>query len=368
MRTRFGVPRLTDIEESDAEEFDMGELIAEHDVAVTISHRGYVKRLPIDTYREQRRGGRGIKGTTAQDDDFVEQLFVASTHDDLLCFTNTGRVYKIKVYQIPETSRTARGRAIVNLLDLKAEERIVAFLTIQDFEKSEDYLFFAASSGKVKRTSLKDFRNIHKSGIIAVSLNEGDRLIDVIYTTGNNNVLLATADGMSIRFDEDDVRIMGRNAAGVKGINLGEDDEVVGLIRVDDEEADLLTVTENGYGKRTQLSEYLVQSDDGSSRTQSRGGKGRIDIRANDRNGKVVCIRLVLDTYGVVFISEKGMIVRVPVASISRIGRNTQGVRLVNLKDGDRLIAAATITEPESDEDGVEGIDDAGDLANETAE
>ncbi len=354
MLEQFGSERLTSIEESDAEDFDIGDLITEHAVAVTISHRGYVKRLPTDTYREQQRGGRGVKGTASKDDDFVERLFVASTHDDLLCFTNTGRVFKKKVYMIPEMSRTSRGRAIVNLLEMKPEERVVAFLTIEDFERSEDYLFFATASGKVKRTALKDFRNINRSGIIAVNLNEGDRLIDVVYTTGDNHVLLATATGMSIRFDENDARVMGRNAAGVKGISLAKGDEVVGLIRVNDDEADLLTVTENGYGKRTNLAEYLVRSEDGSTRPQGRGGKGRLDIRTNERNGKVACIRFVREEYGIVFVSEKGMIVRVPADSISQIGRATQGVRLVNLKDGDRLIAAATITDPDQDDAALE--------------
>jgi len=352
MRDQFGDARKTDIEESDVEEFDIGDLITEHDVAVTISHRGYVKRLPIDTYRQQRRGGRGIKGTSGKaDDDFIEHLFVASTHDDLLCFTNTGRVFRKKVYMIPEMSRTARGRAIVNLLELREDERIVAFLTIKDFERSEDYLFFATAQGRVKRTALKDFRNINKAGIIAANLNEGDRLIDVVYTTGADHVLMATAGGMAIRFDENDARVMGRNAAGVKGISLAADDEVVGLIRVDANEADLLTVTERGYGKRTQLSEYLVHSEDGTMRTQSRGGKGRRDIRTNERNGRVVCIRYVLEDYSVVFVSEHGMIVRVAANSISRMGRNTQGVRLVNLKEGDRLMAAATVPESESEDD-----------------
>ncbi|HRQ74825.1 MAG TPA: DNA gyrase subunit A [Phycisphaerales bacterium] len=350
LKEKFGAERKTTFEEGEAEEFDQGALIAEHSVVVTISHQGYVKRLPIDTYREQNRGGRGIKASESRDGDFIEQLFVASTHDDLLCFTNTGRVYKLKVYQIPEMSRTAKGRAIVNLLELREGERIVAFLNIQDFEKSEDYLFFATAQGRVKRTSLKDFRNIHRTGIIAVNLNEGDDLIDVVYTTGEDHVLLETAGGMSIRFDENDARVMGRNAAGVKGIELADDDHVVGLIRVADG-ADLLTVTENGYGKRTSLSEYLVQMEDGSTRAQSRGGKGRRDIRTTARNGRVVAIKCIEETDSLMFISAGGMIVRVAADSISRIGRNTQGVRLVNLKSDDRLIAAARVMESASDND-----------------
>ena len=350
MKDKFATPRLTLIEDSDAEIFDTADLITEHTVAVTISHGGYAKRSPIETYRQQGRGGRGIKGSDTKDDDFVEHLFVASTHDDLLCFTNTGRVFKMKVFQIPEMSRTAKGRAIVNLIELRPDERVVAFLNIQDFERSEDFLFFATQQGKVKRTALKDYRNVNRAGIIAINLNEGDTLIDVVHTTGHNHALLATASGMAIRFDENDARVMGRSAAGVKGIELADDDEVVGLIRVDDD-ADLLTVTENGYGKRTPLNEYLVQQEDGSTRPQSRGGKGRIDIKTTERNGNVVAVRCVREDDSVMFISESGMLVRVAAKSISQIGRNTQGVRLVNLKEGDKLIATARIAETEGEAD-----------------
>ncbi len=344
MREKFGTPRLTAIEDSEADIFDAADLIQEHTVAVTISHQGYAKRSPIEIYREQNRGGKGIIGSDMKDEDFIEHLFVASTHDDLLCFTNTGRVFKMKVFQIPEMSRTSKGRAIVNLLELREGERVVAFLNIQDFEKSEDFLFFATASGKVNRTALQDYRNVHRTGIIAVGLNEGDQLIDVIHTTGQDHVLLATASGMSIRFDENDARVMGRNAAGVKGIELDEGDKVVGLIRVDDQ-ADLLTVTVNGYGKRTALKEYLVKSEDGTTRPQSRGGKGRIDIKTSDRNGPVVAVRGVKDNDSVMFITAGGLLTRVPARSISQIGRNTQGVRLVKLNEGDRVIAAARIAD-----------------------
>ncbi|MCI0676126.1 MAG: DNA gyrase subunit A [Phycisphaerales bacterium] len=347
MREKFGTPRLTLIEDAEADVFDTAELVKEHTVAVTISHQGYAKRSPIEMYREQGRGGRGIIGSDTKDDDFVEHLFVASTHDDLLCFTNTGRVFKMKVFQIPEMSRTAKGRAIVNLIELRADERVVAFLNIADFERSEDYLFFATAQGKVKRTALQDYRNVHRSGINAINLNEGDRLIDVIHTTGHNHVLLATASGMSIRFDENDARVMGRNAAGVKGIELHDGDQVVGMIQIEqgDDEADLLTITENGYGKRTSLVEYLVQSEDGSTRPQSRGGKGRHDIKTTERNGNVVAVRGVKEGDSLMFISQGGMLVRVAAKTISRIGRNTQGVRLVNLKEGDKLIAAARVAD-----------------------
>ncbi|MHC5026444.1 MAG: DNA gyrase subunit A [Planctomycetota bacterium] len=358
VRDRFGSDRLTAIEEGDLEDFDIGELITEHDVVVTISNHGYVKRLPTTTYREQRRGGRGIRGSVSKDGDFTEHLFVASTHDDLLCFTNTGRVFKLKVYQIPEMSRTSKGRAIQNILALREDETICAFLAIQDFEKAEDYLFFATASGRVKRTSLKDYRNVNKAGIIAINLNEGDRLITAVQTTGENHVLLATRTGMSIRFDENDARVMGRSTAGVKGIDLRGDDEVIGLIKMepDDEAADLLTVTEHGYGKRTPIREYLVQSEDGSTRAQSRGGKGRRDIQTSARNGAVVAVRYVVESDGLVFTSSGGMVVRIAARAIRRIGRNTQGVRVVDLKDGDRLIGAARIAESDDESDGGEAV------------
>jgi DNA gyrase subunit A len=343
---RFGDDRQTTIEEGEVDDFAFEELIQEHQVVVTISHQGYVKRLPVDTYRSQGRGGTGIKGSETSDEDFIEQLFVSSTHDDLLCFTNTGRVFRMKVWQIPELSRTSRGRAIVNLLELKDGEKIRAFLPIADFEKSEDYLFFATSEGKVKRTSLKDYRNVNRVGIIAINLNEGDRLVGVLQTTGDDHVLLASASGKAIRFEENDVRVMGRAAAGVKGIELAEGDEVVGAVRCVDG-ADLLTVTKKGYGKRTDLAEYLVQSEDGSTRPQGRGGQGRIDIQTTDRNGPVVDIRVVNDRDSLMFISSGGMLVRVPAAEISRIGRNTQGVRVVRLRDDDTLISAATVAEGE---------------------
>ncbi len=343
-REKFATDRLTVIERTEAEDFDLADLIAEHKVVVTISHQGYVKRLPTETYREQGRGGRGIKGSETKEGDFIRHLFVASTYNDLLCFTNKGRVFKMKVFKIPEMSRTARGRAIVNLLELRADERVVAFLPIEDFEVSEDYLFFATAMGRVKRTALADYRNVHRAGIIAINLNDGDRLIDVVHTHGDNHVLLATASGLAIRFNENDARVMGRSTAGVKGIEVQHGDEVVGVIRVEDD-ADLLTATANGYGKRTALAEYLVHSHDGKTRSQNRGGKGRIDIRTTERNGPVVAICALREEDGVIFISASGMIVRVPAASISRIGRNTQGVRLVNLKTGDRLNSAARVVE-----------------------
>ncbi|MEE2907186.1 MAG: DNA gyrase subunit A [Planctomycetota bacterium] len=344
IRDRFGTPRKTVIEEGEDDGFDMAELITEHDVIVTISHEGYIKRVPLDTYREQGRGGRGIRGAGTREEDFIEHLFSSSSHDDLLCFTDKGRVFKLKVWQVPEMSRTSRGRAIVNLLRLRDSERVVAFLSIKDFEKGENFLFFATANGRVKRTALRDYRNVNVAGINAINLRDNDELIGIVQTNGSDHVLLATADGMSIRFDENDARVMGRVASGVKGIDLAKDDHVVGLVRVVDD-AYLLTVTENGYGKRTAMEEYLVHSEDGSVRPQSRGGKGRRDIRTTQRNGPVVSIRCLEFGGSVILVSSGGMLVRIPGDSISQIGRNTMGVRLVNLKAGDSVVATAKAEE-----------------------
>ncbi|MCL4196315.1 MAG: DNA gyrase subunit A [Phycisphaerales bacterium] len=343
MREKHGDARRSRIIEV-AGEIEDADLIAVEDVVLTISHEGYIKRLPADTYREQGRGGRGIKGSEKKDSDFIEHLFVASTHDDLLCLTDTGRMFKIKVYEAPEMGRTAKGRPIVNYLDLREGERVRAFIPVRDFEQREDYLVFATANGTVKRTALKEYRNVNRSGIIAISLREGDELMSMVLTSGRDDLMLATANGMAIRFNESDVRVMGRTASGVRGISLEEGDHVIGLIIADDS-CDLLTATEFGYGKRTAMTEYKVQSEDGSTRVQSRGGKGRRDIRASERNGRAVAILAVREEDSVLLVSEGAMVVRLAAASISRIGRNTQGVRLTNLKEGDRLIAVAKVVE-----------------------
>ncbi|MGA1224590.1 MAG: DNA gyrase subunit A, partial [Phycisphaerales bacterium] len=346
---RFGDDRLTSIESNEAEDFELGELVPQHVCVVTVSHAGYVKRLPLDTYRTQGRGGMGVKGAEQREDDYIEHVMVCGSHDDLLCFTDTGRVFRIKVWQIPEMARTAKGRAIVNLLELREGEKVKTFLPIEDFEKKEDYLVFATQRGRVKRTSLKDYRNVNRGGIIAIALNDGDNLVGVISTSGEDHVLLGTREGMAIRFDEDDARVMGRDTAGVKGIELADSDAVVGIVRCDDTRS-LLTVTTNGFGKRTGFGEYLVQSEDGSTRAQSRGGKGRIDIQTNDKNGFVVAVLPIAPTDSVVVVSSSGMLVRTPAAEIREIGRNTQGVRVVRLKDGDAVVgvASAPMDEPDA--------------------
>ncbi len=369
MKQRFGRERLTSIEEA-AGDIDIAALIQEQEMAVTISHAGYVKRVALDTYQSQGRGGKGIRASDSKDDDFIEHLFAASTHDDLLCFTDTGRVFKIKVYELPEMSRTSKGRPIINYIDLKKGERTCAYLAINDFESGSNYLTFISRNGIVKRTALKAYANVNRSGLIAVGLKDDDHLLDVRKTTGHDDLMLITSGGMAIRFSEQNVREMGRSAAGVKGIELREGASVVGIMRVPmvqdendpevthttqemhDRNLCLLTITENGYGKRTPVDEYRVNPENGPMRSQSRGGKGRTDIKSTPRNGKSVAAIGVCDDQDVVVISRKGQLVRMAVDSISSYGRGAQGVRVVGLKDGDAVISAAWINDSdESDTD-----------------
>jgi len=368
MKARFGRDRLTSIEEA-AGDIDIAALIQEQDMALTISHSGYVKRVALETYQSQGRGGKGIKASDSKDDDFVEHLFAASTHDDLLCFTDTGRVFKIKVYELPEMTRTTKGRPIINYIDLKPGERTCAYLAIKDFESGSNYLTFVSRNGIVKRTALKAYSNVNRSGLIAVGLKDDDNLLDVRLTSGHDDLMLVTSGGMAIRFSEQNVREMGRSAAGVKGIELREGASVVGILSVpmvQDEEGPevthtsvemldrnlcLLTITENGYGKRTHVDEYRVKPENGPMRSQSRGGKGRTDIKSTDRNGPSVAAIGICDDQDVVVISRKGQLVRMAANSISSYGRGTQGVRVVGLKDGDAVISAARIDEtPDSDD------------------
>ena len=351
LKNKYADDRRTEIQAGEVGELDLAALTPVEQVVVTITHTGYVKRLPVEEYRVQGRGGKGVIGAKAKDDDFTEQVFVASTHDDLLCFTDTGRVFKIKVYEIPEAPRTTRGRAIVNLIELREGERICEFMPISDFEKGEHFLMFATAQGLVKRTALKDYRNVNRGGIIAVNLREGDSLIGVTWTAGKDHLLLGTRDGMSIRFDENDARVMGRSASGVKGITLAADDRVVGLVKIPDGQTpDLLTVCENGYGKRTDMQEYLVKSEDGTTRPQGRGGKGRRDIVTNARNGKVVSLKRVTPEDDLMLITLNGMIVRINAGTVSRIGRNTQGVRVITVGSDDRLTAIARVEDSEDSE------------------
>jgi DNA gyrase subunit A len=344
MKEKFGSPRLTQIE-GDVSEYNMESLIASEDVVVTKSHEGYMKRLPIDTYRSQGRGGRGVKGTEAREGDFVEQIFIGNTHDYLLFFTNSGRVYERRVYDIPEMSRTSQGRAIANLLELQPGEKVANVLTVKDFSREEHFLMFATAKGVVKKTALSAYANIRQNGIIAIGLEEGDSLIGVECTSGKDHVMLGTKSGLAIRFDEADVRAMGRPAGGVTGARFKrEGDEVVSMLVIPEgknEGLKVLTACVNGFGKRTPLEDYPVKG---------RGTRGVINIDANERNGEVVGMTLVEDNSEVMLITEKGILIRTRISEIRETGRNAAGVRLIKVDEGDKLVAMAKVDAEEEAE------------------
>jgi DNA gyrase subunit A len=356
IKERFGDERRTEIVYA-AEEFDMEDLIAEEDMVVTISHSGYIKRMSPRAYRVQNRGGRGVTGMKTKEEDFVEKLFVASTHAYLMFLTSKGVCYWLKVYKIPEGERAARGRPLVNLLQLDPDEKITAVVPVQEFSEDK-YLFTATRQGIVKKTVLSAYQNIRRDGIIALKIQEGDDLIGAEVTDGNQDILLTTRQGIAVRFGENDVRTMGRVSTGVKGIDLRAGDEVVGMVVVQDQ-ASLLTLSENGYGKRTEVEVYP---------TIRRGGKGVIDIKTTERNGGVVASKMVQDEDEVMIVTANGIMIRLPVESISQIGRNTQGVRVINLGDGDRVIDMTQVVQEEEEigeEEGVEGGEGSETLAGE---
>ncbi len=376
IRDKYGDERRTELQ-GEVGRLNRLDLIPDEQNAVTISHNGYLKRLPLSTYRSQRRGGKGISGGAAREDDFIEHFFVASTHEYLLCFTNRGQMYWLRVYEIPEQSRTSQGRALANVLSLKPEEKITSLIPVRTFD-DEHYLFMATRRGIVKKTALTEYSRIKSGGIIGISLDEGDMLIGVVVTRAGDEVLLCTRNGMAIRFDQADARPMGRNTRGVKGITLTDDDEVVGLV-VADPEGFLLTVCQKGYGKRTpfgantagELTEEApeeaepapVESGDGEEltgeegesversgmhyRKQRRGGKGIRDIRTTDRNGPVIDVTAVRDSDDVVISSTNGMVTRMHAQEIRVVGRNTQGVRVISLKDGDKVASLAKVAQEE---------------------
>jgi len=333
---KYGDARRTEIsaEEIDSS-FDMESLITEEMMVVTVSQDGYIKRTPLDVYRAQGRGGRGIKGSEAKEGDALKSLFAAGTHDHLLNFSNKGKVYWLKVYQVPEATRTSKGRAMTNLLPLEEGEEITNVLRVREFD-GESCVFFATKNGTVKKTKLEKYSRPKRGGIKAILLDEGDSVVGVTLTRPGDTLLLCSRDGQAIRFDEKAAREMGRTSYGVRGIRLIGEDKVVGVAVANDENATLVTGTENGYGKRSQISEYPIKG---------RGGQGVIDIKTTDRNGAVVSVALAREGDDVLFITQMGMLVRTPVAEISTIGRNTQGVRLVNLKDGDKLVALEIVSE-----------------------
>jgi len=319
----------------------MEDLITEEDVVVTMSHAGYAKSQPLSAYRAQRRGGRGKSATSVKQEDFVDKLFIASTHDTILCFSSRGKVYWLKVYQLPQAGRIARGKPIVNLLPLEEGERINAVLPVREF--SEDhFVFMATTFGTVKKTPLAHFSRPRSSGIIAVDLRDGDQLVDVAITDGQREILLLSSAGKVIRFSESAVRPMGRTACGVRGIRLQPEHRVISLI-IAEEDSSVLTATEKGYGKRTPIKDYPGHG---------RGGQGVISIQTSDRNGLVVGAVLVKDDDEIMLISDGGTLVRTRVNEVSNMGRNTQGVTLIRIGEGEKLVGIAPIVEAE--EDGVE--------------
>jgi len=339
IKKKYADPRRTEIT-SEAKEITIEDLITEEEMVITISHQGYIKRNPLTLYRSQRRGGKGLIGMETREEDFVEHLFLASTHDHVLFFTNLGRLYWLKVYQIPEAGRAAKGKAIVNLLPLLQGEKITAVFPVKEFKK-DLYLFMATKKGVVKKTTLQAYSNPRSKGIAAIKIDQNDELIGVRLTDGEKDIVMSTREGLSIRFNEKDVREMGRVAHGVRGIRLQKDDEVVAL-DVLDENTTLLTVTEKGFGKRTKSKEYRVQS---------RGGKGVFTIKITPKNGRVIGVLQVTDDEEIIIIAGSGKLIRTKASTIPITGRSTQGVRLIDLTEDDRVVSIARVAEKEEEND-----------------
>lgn len=332
IKTKYADERRTEIV-AEAADLTIEDLITEEEMVITVTHYGYIKRLPLSTYRSQRRGGKGLTGMETREEDYVEQLFIGSTHDYMLFFSNLGRLYWLKIYQIPESSRTAKGKALVNLLPLAEGERITTAINVKDFK--DGYLVMFTKAGIVKKTKLDEYSNPRSKGIIAVTLDEGDELISVNRTSGKSDLVIGTRKGLAIRFSEEDVRAVGRTARGVIGIRLTEEDEVVSA-NVIEEKTTLLTVTEKGLGKRTNIDEYPVHG---------RGGKGVISIRVVEKGGNAVGLIQVKDEDEMVLITNGGMVIRMPARNISVLGRNTQGVKLMDLEPEDRIVSMGRVVE-----------------------
>lgn len=343
IKSKYNDERRTEITSAPGE-IDIEDLIDEHDVVITLTHFGYVKRTPLSTYKSQKRGGKGITGLQTRDEDFVQDLFVTSTHQRLLFFTSLGKVYELEAYEIPEAGRQARGTAIINLLQLVPGERIEAVIPVDDIE-DEKYLLMATRKGLVKKSSLKEYQNIRKGGLIAITLREDDELVGVKLTNGHQEVMLASRKGMAIRFNETDVRPMGRTAMGVKGMELDEDDYVIGMELVIDD-GYVLAISEKGYGKRTPVDEYRVQN---------RGGKGILTMHITDKTGYLVGLKMVREDEDLMIINSNGIIIRIKIKDISVVGRNTQGVMLMRMDENESVMSVAKV---ENDEDDVDYDED----------
>jgi len=331
LKEKFGDDRRTEIIE-DIEEISLEDLIAEEDMVVTITHSGYIKRLTVSSYRRQNRGGRGVRGMETREEDFVEHLFIASTHDYILFFTTAGRCYWLKVHEIPTGGRSAKGKNVANMLRVASGENITAFVPVKKFD-SEHFIVMATKKGTIKKTVLSSFSNPRKGGINAINLPEKDELIEAAISDGTNEIIIATRNGQAVRFHEENVRDMGRTAYGVRGVSLGKGDYVIGMVVVK-RATSLLSVTENGFGKRSDIADY---------RLTKRGGKGVINIKTTERNGKVITIKEVVDSDELMIISQRGIIIRQPLRQVKVIGRATQGVKLINLDKGDRVVDVARV-------------------------
>jgi DNA gyrase subunit A len=340
VRQQFGDKRRSEIVVN-GQEMSMEDLIASEDVVVTLSHSGYVKYQSLDDYRTQKRGGRGKQATATKEDDFIETLFMANTHDYVLCFSNKGRVYWVKVYEMPQGSRASRGKPIVNLLQLAQDEKISAVLPVKEFSEDQ-YVFFATADGTVKKTALSEYSNPRKAGIIAISLDDGDSLIGVALTDGKHDVMLFSNGGKAVRFDENDVRPMGRDTRGVRGMNLAKGGKVISMLVAEDEQQSVLTATEHGYGKRTAITDYT---------RHGRGTQGMIAIQTTERNGKVVAATLVRTDDEIMMITTGGVLIRTKVKQIREMGRSTQGVTLINLDAGQKLSGLQKIVESEEEDE-----------------
>jgi DNA gyrase subunit A len=339
IKKKYGDERRTQIVDR-SDEISIEDTMVDEDMAVTISHEGYIKRNPVTLYRAQRRGGKGKIGTTTKEEDFVEYLFIASMHSYILFFTTIGKVYWIKVHELPQASRAARGKPIVNLLSLEPGERVSAFLTVREFQEGR-YIVFATKNGLIKKTELMAYANPRASGIRAIGLEERDEVIGVRLTDGNQEIILSTAEGQSIRFKEEQVRPTGRGTFGVVGMKLDPEDKVVSM-EILSLGVDILTVAEGGYGKRTAMDEY---------RLQSRGGKGIITMKTTDKTGRVIGVQLVTEDDQLMMITNIGKIIRLRIKDIRVIGRNTQGVRLIELEESERVVSVARLAEKEEEDE-----------------
>ncbi|MEY2719504.1 MAG: hypothetical protein RLZZ273_870, partial [Bacteroidota bacterium] len=337
LSSKYGDERRTQVV-YDAKDFTLEDMIANEEVIISISHNGFIKRTPVTTYRRQNRGGRGVSGAGTYEDDWVEHMFRASTHHYMLFFTDRGRVYRQKVYDIPEGSRNAKGRSLANVIQKQSDEKVTAYLSVTDFDKEDAFIFMATRNGTVKKTQLKDFANVRSNGIIAVNLDDDDRLIGARLTDGTMEILIGASSGLAVRFHETDVRPMGRSAAGVKGIALTDDAHVISLTVVRRADAQVIVVGSRGMGKRTVVEDF---------RKTKRGAKGVIAMNITEKTGHICAILEVSDEEDLVVITTNGILIRQPVRDVRQLGRNAQGVKLIRLEEGDQIADITTVTREE---------------------